>query len=216
MKRNFLTTLKPIMSALVIVKGLLPIHLTAKPVFYCIHINNCNYMINQNEMTEEEKAAFLNALMKGVHIEQNNVILSQGNNVYYNQGDKEGSQPRQVYTVVEETAPSPRQADKDERMSRALNAVFRDRCFEHLYDWTWVKIAMEDERIGISFDKTPSYLSYLQTHIDTHLPDVSMLNKYLSKVTRDGETYRFLDTKDPKETIRRNNVIRRFISAFLK
>lgn len=102
------------------------------------------------------------------------------------------------------------------RMRKALDAVMKDMNFRHLYDWSWVRVAMADERIGVRFSTTESFLTYLRSKGVARVPDASAVNRYVNKARRRDDGYTFTDTSDKNETIRRNNVIRRFIAEYIK
>lgn len=102
------------------------------------------------------------------------------------------------------------------RMKAALRAVSHDDCFRHLYDWSWVRLAMAEAPLRMRFSTTGSFLNTLRSMGIDNLPDSSVVNRYTSKVCRTADGYTFSDTTDPTETIRRNNIIRRFIAAYVK
>lgn len=106
--------------------------------------------------------------------------------------------------------------DSEQRVKKAILAVSHDSNFLHLYDWSWVRIAMADNRVGIRFSTNDTFLSFLHGHGINQLPNRSVLSRYMSKAVRTNDGYTFTDTIDRTETIRRNNIIRRFISAYIK
>lgn len=107
-------------------------------------------------------------------------------------------------------------SDQDERVRKALEAVEEDNNFRHLYDWAWVRVAMMDERVDINFDSSDDFIDYLRRMGVTNLPCRSALNKKIKLVRVKGDSYNYTDTNDHVETTRRNNIARRFISAYLK
>lgn len=174
-------------------------------------------IINKHAMTPEQQAALLNALLKGANIEQNNIILGQGATVtnHYHGTQEPAKTQEPSFTVIQaEESEASQEVSDDQRMKFALKEVQREKNFRR-YDWTWVREVMADE-LNMPFGKTPSFIRFIAEHGVTVLPKAQAINDHMGVTKKGNDGYVFSDTKDTGETIRRNNIMRRFLSAYRK
>lgn len=106
-------------------------------------------------------------------------------------------------------------ADKEARVRQAVDTARQDPSFRHLYDYAWIRTAMMDDRVGITFTTDADFLAYLKALGVSPLPSRSTLSRYMSAARRQGGETIYTDTADRRETVRRNNVARRFLAAYL-
>lgn len=105
---------------------------------------------------------------------------------------------------------------KEEKVRCAISTLMQEKLIKYKYDWTWVILAMQDKKIDIHFDSDDKSLEYLRQMGAQELPNRSGVSTHMSATRINGDEWQFDDTTDRKETIRRNNIGKRFISAFIK
>lgn len=103
---------------------------------------------------------------------------------------------------------------KDERFRRAVLAVQDSPYFKYQYDWTWAKVAMADDRVGLTALQTDELIRMLAEIKVSRLPKPIDINKHYCKVHRKGQAYTFEDTNKDNETERRNKIIITFIREY--
>ena len=100
--------------------------------------------------------------------------------------------------------------DIDAKVYNALATLKKEGEIVHLYDFTWPMIAMNENKDLPSFDTPTSYLNYMKKVGIKKLPSRSTISKYYDRARGQFPNCTF-DDADTTETIRRNNVGRRFI-----
>lgn len=105
---------------------------------------------------------------------------------------------------------------KDDRFERAIAAVGRSPYFKYQYDWTWTKVASEDDRVGLPVLKTEEYINKLSVLKVEKIPSRTDIDFHYSKVHQNGSVYSFADTQKDKEVDRRNKLINTFIGEYNK
>jgi hypothetical protein len=108
--------------------------------------------------------------------------------------------------------------DMDCKMAYALEVLNQNRTIRHLYDYTWVMVAISDEAIkGLRGFKSPqSFMDYLSSLGVKRIPSRTTLSTFYNKVLGTYPDWEFTDTDDPQETLRRKNVVKQLISALNK
>ena len=105
--------------------------------------------------------------------------------------------------------------DMDCKMAYALEVLRQNKTIRHLYDYTWIMVAIGDGAIkGIGGFKSPqSFMDYLSSLGVEHIPSRTTLSTFYNKVWGTFPDWEFTDTDDPQEILRRKNVVRQLISA---
>ena len=108
--------------------------------------------------------------------------------------------------------------DMDYRMALALETLRQNNTVRHLYDYTWIMVAIGDGAIkGLGGFKSPqSFMDYLSSLGVERLPSRTTLSTFYNKVLGTYPDWEFTDTEDPQEIMRRKNVVRQLISALNK
>ena len=105
--------------------------------------------------------------------------------------------------------------DMDKRMALALEVLKQNKTIRHLYDYTWIMVAIGDGVINElgGFRSPQSFIDYLKGLGIEKVPSRSLISSFLDKVLGTYPDYVFVDTEDPREKLRRKNVVRQLISA---
>ncbi len=108
--------------------------------------------------------------------------------------------------------------DVDLRVSVAMKALVDKGAIHHIYDFTWLMVAIGDGVVkGMSAFRSPqSFIDYLKGIGVEKVPSRITISVYYNKVYGSYPDWEFTDTDDPGEIIRRKNVVRQFLSAFNK
>ena len=108
--------------------------------------------------------------------------------------------------------------DMDYRMALALETLRQNNTIRHLYDYTWIMVAIGDGAIkGLGGFKSPqSFMDYLSSLGVKRIPSRTTLSTFYNKVLGTYPDWEFTDTDDPQETLRRKNVVKQLISALNK
>ncbi len=108
--------------------------------------------------------------------------------------------------------------DVDLRVSVALKALVDRDAIRHIYDFTWLMVAIGDGVLkGMNGFRSPqSFIDYLKNIGISRLPSRFTISVYYNKVCGKYPDWEFTDTNDPSEILRRKNVVRQFLSAFNK
>ena len=101
--------------------------------------------------------------------------------------------------------------DIDAKVYNALATLKKEGEIVYLYDFTWPMIAMNEDKDLPSFDTPTSYLNYMKKVGIKNLPSRSTISKYYDRARGQFPNCTF-DDADTTETIRRNNVGKRFIN----
>lgn len=99
----------------------------------------------------------------------------------------------------------------DAKVYRAIEVMRKEAELKHLYDFTWLMMAMNEDDELPSFDTPTSFSDYLnKIGIKKGIPNRSTISKYYDKA-RGKFPYWTFDDADATETNRRNNVGKRFL-----
>ena len=123
----------------------------------------------------------------------------------------------QVEVVSEGVAIETREAI-DLCVARAIREMRADGVFRFPGDYTYLMIAgNEGQAKGMPFFRSPKeFLDYLKELELDGLPGRSTIYDTISKVDGKYPDWTFTDDPKPKEALRRKNIVRLFLSAFLK
>lgn len=105
--------------------------------------------------------------------------------------------------------------DMDCRMALALEVLRQNNTIRHLYDYTWIMVAIGDgvvEGLG-GFRSPQSFMDYLCSLGVERIPSRTTLSTFNNNVYGCYPNWEFTDTDDPQEILRRKNVVRQLISA---
>jgi hypothetical protein len=113
------------------------------------------------------------------------------------------------------------ETDLDEmnrRMTVAFNVLRQNGAMRHIYDYTWVMVAIGDGAVeGLGGFKSPqSFMDYLTSLGIERVPSRTTLSTWYGRVLGTYPDWEFTDTEDPQEILRRKNVVRQLISILNK
>ena len=98
------------------------------------------------------------------------------------------------------------------RMRRTIDTMRQEGELKHLYDYTWLMMAMNENCDLPSFDTPTSFREYLiNIGIKKGIPNRSTISKYYDKARGQLPNWTF-DDADGTEAIRRNSVGKRFLN----
>lgn len=108
--------------------------------------------------------------------------------------------------------------DMDRRMALALDVLKQNQTIRHLYDYTWIMVAIGDGVIkGMGGFRSPQkFMDYLCSLGVERIPSRTTLSTFNNNVFGTYPDWEFTDTNDPQEILRRKNVVRQLISALNK
>jgi hypothetical protein len=121
---------------------------------------------------------------------------------------KQGSGPAEKH----EAEPEEMFSD-DERIIKAVNILKVEGVLKHMYDYTFVMQLMNETEGMPHYDTPQSFLKHFAQLGIAPLPDVSSINRIFSKMVGKFPNWTFVN-KDKTETVRRNNVGRRYLNAY--
>ena len=136
------------------------------------------------------------------------VIGSQTNNYGVDYADK--AKTAQSDADNDETSASDTENDKIKEVIQQLKA---EKTIVHLYDYTWVMLAMNDTDGLPSFDSPQSYITFLNSLGLDDQPSDSSIKKKCEKVLGQFPNLTFIDV-DKTESDRRINVGKRFLNLY--
>ena len=98
-------------------------------------------------------------------------------------------------------------------IKEVIQQLKAEKVIAHLYDYTWVMLAMNDTKGLPSFDSPQSFLTFLNTLGLDNLPSESSIKKKNDKVIGVFPDLTFIDA-DKTEGDRRVNVGKRFLNLY--
>ena len=98
-------------------------------------------------------------------------------------------------------------------IKEVIQQLKAEKVIAHLYDYTWVMLAMNDTKGLPSFDSPQSFLTFLNTLGLDNLPSESSIKKKNEKVVGVFPDLTFIDV-DKTEGDRRVNVGKRFLNLY--
>ena len=105
---------------------------------------------------------------------------------------------------------------RDYCTKRAFGVLQNNGVIKFPYDFTWIYVAMNQYVVeGIEgFNSPKAYIEYLKELGVDKLPHRSTISNNYHKVEGVFPDWSFSDTDDPREVLRRKNVVNQFLSAF--
>ena len=105
--------------------------------------------------------------------------------------------------------------EMNRRMALAVKTVEQNGAIRRLYDFAWVMAAVNDGVVkGLGEFKSPqSFIDYLKTLGVDRVPSRTTLSTWYGRVLGKYPEWEFTDKCDPREKLRRHNVVRQLLSA---
>lgn len=106
----------------------------------------------------------------------------------------------------------------DARVEKAMHSLIRNKNIKHKFDHAWIMRLIDEGKIRelSMFESVNSYRGYMGELDIDGVAGVSTLSKYYNYVDGEFPNWTFSDTKDNHERLRRINVARCFLAAFIK
>jgi hypothetical protein len=99
------------------------------------------------------------------------------------------------------------------RIREAILQLRAEHLLRRKFDYAWLKVAMDSAVDMPSFDSAQRYLDYLCQELKLdNLPCESSISKMMDAARGQLFNWTFNDTSDVQETIRRNNIVKRFFN----
>lgn len=108
------------------------------------------------------------------------------------------------------------ESNNDVCVAKAIRELQANKVFRHAYDYTWIMIAFEQNVVEgmVGFKSPQAFLDYMVELGIEGLPTRVTLSNTYSKTYGDYPDWRFENTQDLHEILRRKNVVKQFLSAF--
>lgn len=106
----------------------------------------------------------------------------------------------------------------DARVQAAIQCLEKEGTIKRKYDHAWIMRFVDEGKIkGLSpFYSEGCYIRYMNELGIKGVAGISTLNQYYNTVEGEYPNWTFTDTNDNGERIRRVNVVRRFLTVFLR
>lgn len=99
------------------------------------------------------------------------------------------------------------------RIRHAIVRLREERLLCRMYDYAWLKVAMDSDDDLPSFESAQKYIDYLGGELQLDgLPSESSVSKMMDAARGQLFNWTFSDTSDAQETTRRNNIVKRFFN----
>ena len=99
------------------------------------------------------------------------------------------------------------------RIRHAIVQLREERLLRRMYDYAWLKVAMDSDDDLPSFESAQKYIDYLGGELQLDgLPSESSVSKMMDAARGQLFNWTFSDTSDAHETTRRNNIVKRFFN----
>ena len=99
------------------------------------------------------------------------------------------------------------------RIRHAIVRLREERLLRRMYDYAWLKVAMDSDDDLPSFESAQKYIDYLGGELQLDgLPSESSVSKMMDAARGQLFNWTFSDTSDAQETTRRNNIVKRFFN----
>ena len=99
------------------------------------------------------------------------------------------------------------------RIRHAIVQLREERLLRRMYDYAWLKEAMDSDDDLPSFESAQKYIDYLGGELQLDgLPSESSVSKMMDAARGQLFNWTFSDTSDAQETTRRNNIVKRFFN----
>ena len=94
------------------------------------------------------------------------------------------------------------------RIRHAIVQLREERLLRRMYDYAWLKVAMDSDDDLPSFESAQKYIDYLGGELQLDgLPSESSVSKMMDAARGQLFNWTFSDTSDAQETTRRNNIV---------
>ena len=103
-------------------------------------------------------------------------------------------------------------------VSAAIRDMVEKRTLRYAYDYAYIMIGINEGLVDkqLFFVSPQEYLDYLNELVDSNLPGKSTLYNTISRTCGKYPDWTFIDNPTTFESLRRKNVFKQFLSAFLK
>lgn len=99
------------------------------------------------------------------------------------------------------------------RIRHAIVRLREERLLRRMFDYAWLKVAMDSDDDLPSFESAQKYIDYLGGELQLDgLPSESSVSKMMDAARGQLFNWTFSDTSDAQETTRRNNIVKRFFN----
>ena len=99
------------------------------------------------------------------------------------------------------------------RIRHAIVQLREERLLHRMYDYAWLKVALDSDDDLPSFESAQKYIDYLGGELQLDgLPSESSVSKMMDAARGQLFNWTFSDTSDAQETTRRNNIVKRFFN----
>jgi hypothetical protein len=108
--------------------------------------------------------------------------------------------------------------NRDEWMKQAIETLRLNRVFRHCYDYTWIMLTINEGWVEEfeEFSSPQAFLDYLCEIGIGDLPNRKTLSAAYSKTFDAYPHWTFRGVQKACEVLRRNNVAKQFLSAYIK
>lgn len=98
-----------------------------------------------------------------------------------------------------------------DRINYAIEQLRTENLLPNMYDFAWLKAAMDTLDDMPSFKSAQTFINYLIKEVRVKdLPSESSISKMMNKPCGKIFNWTFTDTSDVEEVTRRNNIVKRF------
>jgi hypothetical protein len=106
----------------------------------------------------------------------------------------------------------------DAYVASAIREMRQTQAFRNLCDYAYLMVAMNESVVkGMPFFYTPKdFIDYMREADFDHLPGRSTIYNTMAKVQGKYPDWTFADAPKASEALRRKNLIKQFLSAFMK
>ena len=99
------------------------------------------------------------------------------------------------------------------RIRHAIVQLREERLLRRMYDYAWLKVAMDSDDDLPSFESAQKYIDYLGGELQLDgLPSESSVSKMMYAARGQLFNWTFSDTSDAQETTRRDNIVKRLFN----
>ena len=106
----------------------------------------------------------------------------------------------------------------DQCMVDAIRSLVESNTIRHAYDYAYIMMGINQGLVDkqLFFVSPQEYLDYLNELVDSNLPGKSTLYNTIGKTYGKYPDWTFTDKPTTFESLRRKNVFKQFLSAFMK
>ena len=106
----------------------------------------------------------------------------------------------------------------DQCVGNAIRSLVESNTIRHAYDYAYIMMGINQGLVDkqLFFVSPQEYLDYLNELVDSNLPGKSTLYNTIGKTYGKYPDWTFTDKPTTFESLRRKNVFKQFLSAFMK